>query len=133
MKANFKINKDLTLIKSEKDPQIREDFYDELDKITLQYKKDKHFLLVLGDFNAKTGSGHSIYPENVGKCGKGHLNSNGEWLLHYAKENGLVLTNTLFQHKLAHSTTSTCAEKINPHNSTRDLSTKQKKMRGDVE
>ena len=105
VKANFKINKDHqvnvivayapTLIKSEKDPQIREDFYDELNKITLQYKKDKHVLLVLRDFNAKTGSSHSIYPENVGKFGKGHLNSNGEWLLDYAKENGLVLTNTL--------------------------------------
>ena len=53
----------------------------------------------------------------MGKFGKGHLNSNEEWLLDYAKENGIVLTNTLFQHKLAHRTTWTCTERINPHNS----------------
>ena len=52
----------------------------------------------------------------MGKFGKGHLNSNGEWLLDYTKENDLVLTNTLFQDKLAHRTTWTCAERINPHN-----------------
>ena len=80
-----------TLEKSEKDPQIRDDFYSDLDKVTSQHKKNKHLLLVLGDFNAKTGSGHARFPDNIGKYGKGHLNNNGEQLLQYAKENDLVL------------------------------------------
>ena len=53
----------------------------------------------------------------MGKFGKGHLNNNGEWLLEYANETGVLLTNTLFQHKLAHRTTWTCTERVNPHNS----------------
>ena len=88
-----------TLDKSEKGPQIRQEFYNELDKVTCQHKEDKHLLLVLGDFNAKTGSGHERFPENIGKFGKGHLNSNGEQLLQYPKENELVLTNTFVQYQ----------------------------------
>ena len=105
-------------------------------------------LLVLGDFHAKTGSGHRIYPGNIGKFGKGHVNSNGECLLEYAKENDLILTNTLIQHQLAHRTTWTCAERINPYHSAdgtirrnpcrnqidySQISAKQKKLRGDIE
>ena len=104
-----------TLEKSEKEPQIREDFYNDLDKITSQHKKDKHLLLVLGDFNARTGFGHARFPDNIGKYGKGHLNNNGEQLLQYAKENDLVLTNTLVPHKLAHRTTWTSLERVNAH------------------
>ena len=127
VKANYIINKDhqgnvivayaLTLIKSEKDPQIKERISMMNLIRLLQHKKDTHFLLILGDFNAKTVSGHSNYPENVVKFGKGHLNSNVEWLLDYAKENGLVLTNTLFQHKLARRITWTYAKRIKQHNS----------------
>ena len=104
-----------TLARSEKEPQICEDFYSELEKITLKHVKDKHLLLVIGDFNAKTGSGHTHFPNNIGKYGKGHLNSNGEHLLQYAKENNLVLTNTLFPHKLCHRTTWTSMERTKNH------------------
>ena len=55
--------------------------------------------MVIGDFNAKTGSGYKDFPYNMGRFGKGHLNSNGLHLLEYAKENQLYLTNTTFQHK----------------------------------
>ena len=121
-----------TLDKSEKDPQFREEFYNELDKVTCQHKKDKHLLLVLGDFNAKTGSGHERFPENIGKFGKGHLNGNGEQLLQYAKENELVLTNTLFNIKLAHRTTWTCLERINPH-LTHDGTTRRNPYRNQID
>ena len=121
-----------TLDKSEKDPQIREEFYNELDKVTCQHKKDKHLLLVVGDFNAKPGSGHERFPENIGKFGKGHLNSNGEQLLQYAKENELVLTNTLFNIKLAHRTTWTSLERINPH-LTHDGTTRRNPYRNQID
>ena len=109
-----------TLIKSQEDPTVRDNFYNELENATHAHKSNKHLLLVLGDFNAKTGSGHHSFPNNIGKYGKGQINSNGESLLEYAKENNLILTNTLFPHKLAHRTTWTCAERIQPHNSSSD-------------
>ena len=100
------------LIGSEKNSKY---FYRNLDQITSKHNKDKHLLLVLGDFNAKTGSGHGLYPENISKYGKGHINSNGQHLLDYAKENRLVLINTLFLHKLAHRTTWTSLEHTDQH------------------
>ena len=104
-----------THARSKKEPQIREDFYNELEKVTSKHAKNKHLLLILGDFNAKTDSGHKLYPNNIGQYGKGHLSSNGENLLEYTKENNLVLTNTLFYHKLGHRTTWTSLECVNPH------------------
>ena len=72
-------------------------FYNELDRTTSKHKKNKHLLLVPGDFNAKTGSGHAFYPENIGKHGKGHLNTNGEHLRNMQKQTILCLQ-TLFSH-----------------------------------
>ena len=70
-------------------------------------------IIIGGDFNAKTGSGYNDFPENIGKFGKGEINSNGSCLLEFCNRNGLFLTNTFFQHKLAHRVTWTCPEKIN--------------------
>ena len=84
-----------TLDKSEKDPKLRDDFYDALESVT--DKKAKRDLLVIGgDFNAKTGSGYDDYPDNTGKFGKGIMNSSGERLLETCQTHNLVLTNTLF-------------------------------------
>ena len=44
-------------------------------------------------------------PNNIGKYGKGLMNSNGEYLLEYAKEFDLYLTNTTFPHRMSHRTT----------------------------
>ena len=41
-----------TLIRREKDSQIGEDFYRQLDQITSKHNKDKHLLLVLGYFSS---------------------------------------------------------------------------------
>ena len=78
-----------TLTRSEDEPQLREEFYNQLDKLSTKHKKNKHVLIVLGDFNAKTGSGHKQYPNNMGKYGKGHINSNGEHLLSKRKKTTL--------------------------------------------
>ena len=40
--ANIIVDYAPTLLKSEKDPQIQEDFYNELDKTTSKHKKNKH-------------------------------------------------------------------------------------------
>ena len=106
--------------------------YNDLDKVTSQHKKNKHLLLVLGDLDAKTESGHARFPDNIGKYGKGHLKNNGEQLLQYAKENDLVLPNALFPHKLAHRTTWTSLERINPH-LTHDGTTRRNPYRNQID
>ena len=83
--------------------------------MTSKNAKNKHLLLIFGDFNAKTGSGHKLYPNNIGQYGKGHLNLNDEHFLEYTKENNLILTKTLFYDKLDHRTTWTSLERVNPH------------------
>ena len=74
--------------------------------------------VVLGDFNAKTGSGWRDFPDNIGRFGKGHVNENGHALLEFTAKNDLVLTNTLFSHKLCHRTTWTAPERH--HTSAKD-------------
>ena len=71
-------------------------------------------MLVLGDFNAKTGSGWSEFPGNMGQFGKGLINSSGRILLECLTIQDLFLTNTTFNHKIAHRTTWTAPERINP-------------------
>ena len=101
-----------TLPSSQKNPDIRQKFYDELDQIISSTNSSMRVFL-LGDFNAKTGSGYNFYRENMGVYGKGVLNENGEFLLELANRHNLILTNTLFQHKMTHRTTWRCPERIN--------------------
>ena len=100
-----------TQVVSEDNPSIREKFYNDLSEITRNLNRKRHFVISLGDFNAKTGSGYSQFPSNMGKYGKGQLNTNGINLLEYAKEFDMLLTNTSFPHKLSHRTTWTCPER----------------------
>jgi hypothetical protein len=53
-------------------------------------------LVILGDFNARVGEDHELYGPALGKFGKGSCNSNGELLLHFCTQFGLVVTNTYF-------------------------------------
>ena len=41
------------------------------------------------------------------------MNSNGEYLLDILRENEMVVTNTLFPHKMSHRTTWTAPERVN--------------------
>ena len=93
-----------TLDKSEKDPKERENFYEALEA-TIDKVPKRDLLIIGGDFNAKTGSGYEEFPDNMGKYGKGIINSSGKRLLETCKTNELILTNTLFQHKKSHRTT----------------------------
>ena len=94
-----------TLQKSEQDPNNREEFYEILETIIDKTSK-RDLLIIGGDFiNAKTGTGNKDYPENIGKYGKGIMNSWGKRLLEICKEHDLILTNTLFNHKKCHRAT----------------------------
>ena len=94
-----------------KTPNLRENFYNELDS-TLKNIKSRDIVIVEGDFNGKTGSAYNLYKTYMGKYGKGEVNTNGYALLELAKSNNLKLTNTFFRHKPAHITTWDSPERI---------------------
>ncbi|ESN91965.1 hypothetical protein HELRODRAFT_181889 [Helobdella robusta] len=79
---------------------------------TMRSKKKKNFkfsfmerpdnvgsweLFVLGDFNARVGKDHILWPKVLGRNGVGRENSNGTMLLEFCTEHNLVVTNTVFQ------------------------------------
>ena len=79
---------------SQKNPIIREEFYNQLNSLSSEQKNSKHLLLFIGDINAKISSVYPRFSESIGEFGKGISNSNCEHLLEYATQNDLVLTNT---------------------------------------
>ena len=91
-----------TFVGSEACPNDRDDFYEALEEPIRPHEENKHMLMVIGDFNAKTGSAYPQYEDEIGIYGKGSVISNGDTLLQLVKEKKLILTYTLFDHKLAH-------------------------------
>lgn len=96
---------------SKKHPEKREEFYSTLDSI-VNSVSNRNYVFICGDFNAKTGSAFKDYTENMGFFGKGTVNENGTYLLEFAKQHNLMLTNTVFEHKKCHRTTWTAPERI---------------------
>ena len=95
-----------TLEKSEKNLELREDFYTKLDSVLKNFKT-RHIVILCGDFNAKVGvrKNDDTIHKICGSYGEGKSNSNGDSLLNFAKTNNLALTNTFFKHKVVHRTT----------------------------
>ena len=93
-----------TLKNSNKETQKRENFYKSIAEHVSQIPAND-IPIIVGDFNAITGTLHETYPKVIGKHGKGKHNENGTALVETANHLKLVATNTLFQHKLAHITT----------------------------
>ena len=66
----------------------------------------KHdILLVMGDLNAKVGEDNDGYENIIGSHGVGERNDNGERLVDFCGLNNLVVTGTIFPHKLIHKQT----------------------------
>ncbi len=99
-----------TLDVSEKHEEIREQYYQDLEKAVRDIN-NRNMVIIAGDMNAKTGSSNRNYPEAVGRYGKGQTNSSGEYLVEFALQNDLFLTNTRFPHKMCHRTTWTGPER----------------------
>ena len=67
----------------------------------MEYENAEHrrkSRILLGDFNAKVGHKHSVWPEVVGRYGLGEVNDRGLQLLQFCAINNLVISNTLFRH-----------------------------------
>lgn len=60
-------------------------------------------LILLGDFNAHTGS--SVYNDVVGPYGEQTLNNNGSRLVEICQQNLLKILNGFYQHKAIHKFT----------------------------
>ncbi len=97
-----------TLPNSEKYPERREQFYQDLEN-AINLVSKRNILILGGDFNVKTGSVSNKH----GQVWKRKVNSNGEHLLELASRNDLILTNTIFNHKMAHRTTWVAPERKN--------------------
>ena len=93
-----------TLTNSVKTPKEAEIFYNTLER-TVNSIPSRDTLFICSDTNAQIGTGYTHYSGSVGKFGKGFLNSNGERLGEFLIRNGLILTNTLFEHKHKHRVT----------------------------
>ncbi|XP_071943875.1 craniofacial development protein 2-like [Antedon mediterranea] len=104
-----------TLEHSEQQPWDRDRFYDEVQE-ALNEAKNRDILILAGDMKAKTGDSHHDYPQCVGRYGKGKTNNNGTQLVECALRNNLVLTNTMFKHKMSHRTTWECPQRRDQHN-----------------
>jgi hypothetical protein len=62
-------------------------------------------LLLLGDFNARVGSNNTGRESVMEKHGEGVCTENGGRLIDLCEENDLVISGTLFQHKIIHKRT----------------------------
>ena len=106
--VNRAVSKYLTLScdyhEDRRNPELREEFYETIESIIDKTPK-RDAIILAGDFNAKTGSGWNEFRENIGKYGKGLMNSSGRRLLEMCKKNNLYITNTTFKHKKSHRTT----------------------------
>ena len=108
-----------TLKFSEKDPDIADAFYNELESVIKNVKSRDNFVIT-GNFNAKTGTAAlecNIYKKQIGIYRKGKANSNGYRLLELAKSH---------TKSLAKSSTNIV---IDQHGNRRSKSIKLKKYR----
>ena len=81
-----------------------EAFYQSLQSVVEQVPV-RDMLLIMGDFNARVGNDMTAWRGTLGRFGPAEQNENGVKLLDFCALNGLVITNTLFQHRACHQHT----------------------------
>ncbi|XP_076442022.1 uncharacterized protein LOC143281001 [Babylonia areolata] len=86
------------------DAVTKEAFYRELSSLLRKVDKEDK-ILIMGDFNARVGRDHIIWPGVTGRHGTGNCNDNGRLLLEFYTKHSLSVTNTLFQQKARYKTT----------------------------
>ena len=82
----------------------KDNFYEQLQTVVDSVHKHD-ILLVMGDLNAKVGEDNEGYENIIGSQGVGERNDNGERLVDFCGLNNLVVTGTIFPHKLIHKQT----------------------------
>ncbi|PIK57596.1 hypothetical protein BSL78_05504 [Apostichopus japonicus] len=74
---------------------------DQLDKLIGQISQNED-LFLLGDFNARVGTNHQVWPTCLGHHGIGKLNEISQRLLELCCAKRLCITKTYFKHKDKH-------------------------------
>ena len=88
----------------EAERHANDQFYDLLDRTVNNVPRtDK--LAILGEFNARVGTGHQQWHGVLGRHGVGSCNAIGLRLLTFCSEHSLTITNTRFQLRNIHKTT----------------------------
>ena len=93
---------------TEKDPKIRIELYDTLDKLVKEKEKEGHgknIILLAGDFNSKVGKNLGNIDQCLGQYSRGIRNENGQALVDFCNGNNLFITNSAFSHSARHQTT----------------------------
>lgn len=80
------------------DQETKTQFYEEINYVVQQIPAEDQ-LFVLGDFNARVGADHELWPTCLGHFGVGKMNENGQRLLELCANNQLCVTNTYFNCK----------------------------------
>ena len=109
--ASFKRKKEnmkLNIIKccaptNNKDEETNEDFYNKLQTLCDQLKKD--MTILTGDLNAKIGSDNSGYEEVMGRQGLGKMNENGEMFTECFACNNMIIGSSVFPQRRIHKAT----------------------------
>ena len=89
---------------NEANDEDKEHFYEQLQAVVDGVPKHD-ILIVMGDLNAKVGDKNEGYENIIGKHGFGARNENGERLVDFCGLNNLVVTGTIFPHRLIHKQT----------------------------
>ena len=77
------------------EPDEKDKFYSDLATLIRDTPPNRH-LLILGDFNARTGSNHHAWTGVLGMHGTGQMNDNGQRLLELCARNNLCLPASFF-------------------------------------
>ena len=120
-----------TLEVSEKNPKIRDDYYEDLER-TINSVNKRDMCIIGGDQNAKTVMGHKEFPEVIGRYGKGEMNTSGRILVETLLRNSMMLCNTMFPHKMCHRTTWQALERVQDHND-RNVDRRRNPCRNQIE
>jgi len=86
------------------DENVKEEFYQSLSQ-QLSRVHDTDRLILLGDFNARVGDNHELWPGVLGRESHGNCNANGELLLELCAEHRLNITNSNFRLRRRFKTT----------------------------
>lgn len=79
---------------ADKQDEEAEELYGQIQEV-LRSLKPHEITIILGDFNAKVGKGR--VDDVAGAFGLGERNGRGELLLHFCKEENMVIKNTFFK------------------------------------
>ncbi|PFX26043.1 Craniofacial development protein 2 [Stylophora pistillata] len=80
------------------DDDAKADFYERLQGV-IDGVANKDLIPLLGDLNAKVGSGNTSFETVMGKHGVGKMNENGELFADFCSFNKLVMGGSVFPHK----------------------------------